>query len=64
MQGKGLIGEREEDKRKRESKEFFLFYFFKFLLLLTEGMGMDWMLNVFYFCIGKYHWILSYFNIK
>lgn len=63
MKGKGLIGEREEDKRKRESKEFF-FFKKKILLLLTEGMGMDWMLNVFYFCIGKYHWILSYFNIK
>lgn len=62
MQGKGLIGEREEDKRKRESKEFF--FKKKFLFLLTEGMGMDRMLNVFYFCIGKYHWILSYFNIK
>lgn len=62
MQGKGLIGEREEDKRKRESKEFF--FKKKFLLLLTEGMGMDRMLNVFYFCIGKYNWILSYFNIK
>lgn len=46
MQGKGLIGEREEDKRKRESKEFF-FKKKKILLLLTEGMGMDRMLNVF-----------------
>lgn len=45
MQGKGLIGEREEDKRKRESKEFF--FKKKFLFLLTEGMGMDRMLNVF-----------------
>lgn len=62
MQGKGLIGEREEDKRKRESKEFF--FKKKFLLLLTEGMGMDRMLNVFLFLYGKYHWILSYFNIK